>query len=189
MRFKLILLLAALMLSLPACAQIQPSAERGGARLGIGGGLDYWRGDWSKIARFGPSAWVTAEYWHGLGIIAEGHSMIAGGDSGAQQYKYFSGEGGAVYSYHHWHNVQPYVKGEIGFAGLSFPHKPTSTYTHDTRTTWAIGGGIEYKLWKHVWARGDYTYDNFPNFYSVVTHQHHTLSPAGFTLGATYYFH
>lgn len=190
MRLKLSLLLAACMLSLPAWAQIQPSAQRSGTRLGIGGGIDYWRGDWSKIARFGPAAWATAEYWHGLGVIAEGHSMIAGGNNvkNVDQYKYFSGEGGLVYTYHRWHTIAPYAKIEAGFASLSFPHPPTSTYTHDTRTTWALGGGFEYKIVKHVWARVDYTYDNFPNFYSSVTGQHHTLNPNGISVGATYHF-
>ena len=150
MHSKLILFLAGVMLALPAGAQVQSSAERTGALFSLGGGVDYWRGDWGHIARFGPSAWGTAEYWHGLGIIVEGHSMIAGGDSAAQQYKYFTGEGGLVYTYHRWRNVEPFAKGEVGLAGLSFPHRRTSGYGHDTRMIWSFGGGAEYRLSKHI---------------------------------------
>ncbi len=192
MHSKVLVVLAALALSLPACtpvsAQVQPDATGSPVRFGIGGGIDYWRGDWSRVDRFGPAAWATAEVWRGLGVIAEGHSMNFGDGSYGKRYQYYVGEGGVVYNYHHWRKVTPFVKGEIGFGGLSFPHLPNASYTHDTRTTWAVGGGLEYKLWKRVWTRADYTYDNFPDFYSPVTGEHHTLNPAGFTLGFTYHF-
>ncbi|HWT64707.1 MAG TPA: outer membrane beta-barrel protein [Terracidiphilus sp.] len=187
MRLKLSILFAALILSLPACAQVAHSAQRGGTQVTLGGGIDYWKGDYSHIARFGPAAWATAEFWHGIGVIAEGHSMIAGGTN-ADQYKYFSGDGGLIYTYHRWRNVAPFVKAEAGFASLSFPHTATATYTHDTRTTWAMGAGFEYKVVGHIWAHADYTYDNFPNFYSTVTGQHHSLNPNGIAVGATYHF-
>lgn len=187
MHSKVLVILAAIALSLPVCAQVEPAAGGSPVRLGIGGGIDYWDGNWSHIRRFGPSAWATGEVWRGLGVIAEGHSMIFGDGTVGDRYKYFSGEGGMVYNYHHWRKFTPFAKGEIGFAGLSFPHKPTATYTHDTRTTWAIGGGFEYKLWKRVWTRADFTYDNFPDFYSPVTGGHPTLNPSGVTLGFTYH--
>jgi hypothetical protein len=50
-----------------------------------------------------------------------------------------------------------------------------------------MGGGAEYKLWNHIWLRGDYTYEGFPDFYSPVTGQHHTLDPAGFAAGVSYH--
>jgi opacity protein-like surface antigen len=188
MRSKILVFILALAFSLPCVAQVQPAAQGSRVNLSIGGGIDYWRGDWGNISRFGPSAWASAEFWHGLGVNAEGHSMLAGGDSTAAEYKYVVGEGGVMYTYHHWRNFAPYAKGELGFASLGFPHKPTSTYAHDTRTTWAFGGGVEYKLWKHIWARGDYTYDGFPDFYSSVSREHHTLNPGGFAGGLTYHF-
>ena len=188
MHSKLLVVLAALVFSAPSFAQVQPAATGRQTDLGIGGGMDYWRGDWGQIVRLGPSAWVTADLWHGLGINAEAHTLIAGGDNTAQRYKYIVGEGGAIYTYHHWRRFAPYAKYELGFASLNWPHKPTATYVHDTRNIWAMGGGFEYKLWRYVWVRGDYTYDGFPNFYSPVTRQHRTLDPAGFALGATYHF-
>ncbi|MFZ0337170.1 MAG: outer membrane beta-barrel protein, partial [Terracidiphilus sp.] len=168
-------------------AQVSPGASSGGnSKLSFGAGVDYWRGDWGQIARYGPAAWATDELWHGLGVTAEGYSMIAGGAHGAGEYKFFVGQGGVSYTYH-WHRLAPYAKYELGFGSLSFPHKTTSTYTHDTRNTWAVGGGVEYKLWSRIWLRGDYTYEGFPDFYSDITHEHHTLDPAGFALGVTYH--
>ena len=114
--------------------------------------------------------------------------MWAGGDSTSARYKYTVGEGGVLYRYYNWRKFAPYVKGELGYAGLDFPHKTTATYAHDTRNTWAVAGGFECKLHGHVWACADYTYDAFPDFYSPVSGRHHSLDPAGFTLGATYHF-
>ncbi len=188
MRFKLFVTIAALLFSVPCIAQVSPAAEKRQINLSVGGGIDYWRGDWGSIKRFGPTVWATSEFWHGLGVNAEGHSMIAGGNTAASQYKYFVGEGGLFYSYHHWRNFRPYAKAELGFASLSFPHRVNASYTHDTRNTWALGGGFEYHTWKHVWTRADFTYDGFPNFQSPVTGLHHTLNPAGIAIGATYHF-
>jgi opacity protein-like surface antigen len=178
---KLLLVVAGLALSLSVCAQVQPAASGSGIRFGIGGGLDYWWGDYGNIRRFGPAVWVTADVWHGLGVLAEGHALDFGDGGLGSRYTYYEGVGGAVYNYHRWRTFTPFAKAELGFGGLSFPHSPTATYTHDTRTTWALGGGAEYKLWRRVWVRGDYTYDSFPDFLN------HTLDPNGVTLGFTYH--
>jgi opacity protein-like surface antigen len=180
--------IAAIVLSVPSVGQVAPAAEDSRANFSVGGGIDYWQGDWGGVNRFGPSAWFSTEIWKGIGVNLEGHSMIVGGGPPSPSYKYWVGEGGVMYTNHHFHNFSPYVKGEMGFASLSFPHKTTSTYGHDTRTTWAVGGGFEYKLWKHLWTRVDYTYDGFPDFLSQVTLQHHTLNPNGFAVGPTYHF-
>ncbi len=188
MQSKLLVFIAAMVLSVPCLAQVAPAANTSSANFSIGGGLDYWQGDWKGVNRFGPSAWFSTEIWKGLGINAEGHSMIFGGGAPSPKYKYYVGEAGAMYTFHHYRTIHPYVKGEMGFGALSWPHKPTSHYTHDTRTTWAIGGGVELKTFKHIWTRVDYTYDGFPDFLSQVTGQHHTLNPNGFAVGPTYHF-
>lgn len=189
MHLKLFLTMAALAFSLPSLAQVVPPAARSQvADLSVGGGIDYWTGDWGgTIHRFGPSAWASADLWHGLGINAEFHSMIAGGSRPSSQFKYFVGEGGLMYTYLHWRKFNPYAKAEMGFGSLTYPHPANITQGHDTRTTWALGGGVEYHAWRHVWTRFDYTYDGFPHFYSTVTGQYHTLNPSGIAVGATYH--
>lgn len=177
-----------ILVSMPCVAQVSAPMEGSRVQLSAGGGIDYWRGDWGSVARFGPSAWASADIWRGLGINAEAHSMIAGGNDMASEYKYYVGEGGLRYSYRHWRAFLPYAKGEIGFGSLSFPHPVGATYTHDTRTTWAVGGGFEYLIRNNVWARVDYTFEGFPDFMSGITGQHHTLNPAGIAIGVTYHF-
>lgn len=179
---------AVVLLSMPSLAQVRPAAEAGQANFNIGGGIDYWYGDWSGVYRYGPAAWLTVPIWNGIGINVEGHSMIAGGGAPSPSYKYFVGEGGVIYTFSHFERFAPYAKAELGFASLSFPHRAGSTYTHDTRNTWAVGGGTEVKLSRHIWVRVDYTYDGFPNFYSPVTGNHRTLDPNGFSFGPTYHF-
>jgi hypothetical protein len=188
MHSKLLVFIAAIVFSIHGVGQATPAAESSRANFSAGGGIDYWQGDWSGVNRLGPSAWFSTEIWKGIGINLEGHSMILGGGAPSSSYKYWVGEGGVMYTNHHFDNVAPYVKGETGFASLSFPHKPISTYAHDTRATWAVGGGVELKVSKHLWTRVDYTFDEFPDFLSPVTLKHHTLNPNGFAFGPTYHF-
>ncbi len=182
---KLILFICGLGVAQVAFSQATYGGEKEAVHIKAGGGIDYWSTDYSGVWKFGPSAWVGAELWRGLGVQLEGHSLIAGGN--LPQYKYYVGEGGLEYTSHHWRTIEPFVKAELGFGSLQFP-RPLGLESHDTRTTWAIGGGLEYHLRGRVWTRADYTYDGFPSFLSYVTYQKHTLNPAGLTVGVTYHF-
>lgn len=188
MNSKLLVALAVLMFSLSGVAQVAPAAEKNRIELSAGGGLDYWWGDWGgSVHRFGPSAWATADVWHGIGATIEGHSMIFGGGGPSPEYKYFVGEGGLVYTYHHWRKIRPYAKGEFGYASLSFPSTGLP-YVHQDERTWSVGAGAEYRTWRRLWTRVDYEYDFFPNFYSPITGQFHTLNPSGLSFGETFHF-
>ena len=90
MRAKLAIAVAFFLGSISSLAQVQPAAGKGKTlpvNFSAGAGMDYWSGDWrgGDINRWGPSAWATATIWHCLGINAEGHSMIVGGNSGCFQ--------------------------------------------------------------------------------------------------------
>jgi len=43
---KFLAFLAVLAFSAPIVAQVQPAATGKRSNIGIGGGIDYWRGDW-----------------------------------------------------------------------------------------------------------------------------------------------
>jgi opacity protein-like surface antigen len=47
---------------------------------------------------------------------------------------------------------------------------------------YAPGGGVEYRLWRNIWARGDYEYQTWSVFPTPTTNLH----PQGFTAGITY---
>ncbi len=189
---KMAVAIAVLLASLSSLAQVQPAATTGKQlpfNLSAGAGMDYWSGDWKggDINRWGPAAWVTATMWHCLGINAEGHSVILGGNQIASHYKLFVGEGGLMCTMGYWGRFQPIYKGELGFASLSQPGNGTAHF-HSTYATWAIGGGAEYHMAGHWWTRVDYTYEGIPNFHDVITNKNHTLNPRGISFGATYRF-
>jgi opacity protein-like surface antigen len=151
--------------------------------------MDYMSGDWQngKVNRWGPAAWATVSIWHDLGIIAESHSMIVGGNEVASNYKYFTGGGGLIYTSGYWGRFQPFAKGEAGYASLS--HTPNGTgHLHHTSHIWTLGFGVEYHTWGNLWTRVEYNYDYFPDFHDVITNTTNALNPRGITFGATYRF-
>ena len=187
---KLRLGCAVCLVSISCPAQVAPAAIRHSPpSTSLGAGMNYWSGDWGggDINRWGPSAWATVTIWRDLGLIAEGHSMIMGGNQLAPSYKYFAGGGGLIYTSRHWRRFQPFLNVETGFASLTHPANGTAHF-HDTSNIWTIGGGVEYQTWGNLWMRVGYAYDFFPNFHNVLTDQNHTLNPRGFTFGETFRF-
>jgi hypothetical protein len=183
--------LGVLFVSIPSLAQVQPEAKMPhlNLNLNVGAGMDYLSGDWGAghVNRWGPTAWATLPIWHGLGINAESQSMITGGNREASNYKLFVGEGGVIYTSDYWGRLQPFFKGELGFASLSQPGNGTGHF-HSTYSTMAVGGGLEYHTWGHWWTRVDYTYYAIPNFHSGITNQNRTLDPRGLAFGETFRF-
>jgi opacity protein-like surface antigen len=183
---KLLMVFFALGFSFNGVAQGVYSAKQNNFfRMNVGVGIDYWDTDYSQRWKFGPTAWASTELWHGFGVLAEGRSLLAGGN--LPGYKYWVGEGGVNYTVHRWHSVHPYAKGELGFASLDSPRSATY-HSHDTRTTWAVGVGLEYHTWQRMWTRIDYTYDAFPGYLSLITLKEHTLNPNGLSAGISYHF-
>jgi opacity protein-like surface antigen len=186
---KLLTALAIGVVSVSCAAQVVPQANRPPLATSFGAGMDYWSGDWGSadINRFGPAAWTTITIWHDLSAIAEGHSMIVGGNRFAPEYKYFAGGIGLVYTSDYWGRFQPLFKGEVGLGSLTHPDNLTGHF-HDSHRIWTVGGGVEYHTKGQFWTRVEYTYDFFPDFHSSVTGQTHSLNPRGFTIGETYRF-
>lgn len=182
--FLFICLLTALSTS-RAFSQSEYSAESRHSEFVIGAGLDYWATDYSNKFKLGPAFFGTAEFWRGLGIIAEGHSLLTSG--GLPNYRYAVGEGGLMYTAHRWSRFTPFIKAEIGFGSLTVP-KHADFATHYTRSTFALGAGVEHRLRGLLYARGDYTYEWIPDFVSPLTLQAHSLNPNGITLGMSLHF-
>lgn len=186
---KLLVGIAISLVSVSCIAQAVPAANHPPLSTSVGAGMNYSSGDWgtADINRWGPSAWATLTIWHDLSIIAEGHSMILGGNPAASNFKYFAGGGGLIYTSGYFGRFQPSFRAEAGYASLSHPGN-ASGHLHDTRNIWVLGGGAEYHTWGQFWTRVEYSYDFFPDFHSSITNQNHTLNPRGFTFGETYRF-
>lgn len=182
MRSKLVLAALLTFSSLPVFAQVAPAIKINSLPLGIGGGYSNYDLDYGPGRRmFGASAWVDYRVFHGLGVEAEGTSIFAGRPAVLSRMRQDTGKGGVTYKTRPYFGIRPFAKALIGIGSIDFPSR-NPHYTHDTYTMWAFGGGAEYKLWKTLYARGDYEYQFW--------HQYHgprDLNPNGFTIGATYY--
>jgi hypothetical protein len=174
--------------AIPVCSQTTPAATRGRVPVVVGTGMSDFSIDWGPQRRMeGISAWV--DYFpnrlpvvlNGLGIEVQGHAIDVGVPAGISKMRQDTGEGGAVYEWNHFRNFRPYAKYLFGIGSIDFP--PVGTYSHDTFFVSSPGGGAEYRIWQHVWVRGDYEYQFW----------HHTfgpsdLTPNGITIGASYDF-
>ncbi len=115
--------------------------------------------------------------------------MVWGGNDAASNYKLF--QGSVISCVLHGVPLNelptPFSRSELGYASLTQPGNGTGQL-HSNYATWAVGGGLEYHIKGHWWARADYTYDALMDFHSSITNQNHTLNPRGIAFGATYRF-
>ena len=99
---------------------------------------------------------------HGLGVEAEGRSLIFGGPqpnppgpTGNTTTGEITYGGGAIYEWRHFKNFTPYGKllWEQGIAdfNVDVPH-----YSRDNRSVLAPGAGVEYRITRHIVIRADY---------------------------------
>jgi hypothetical protein len=177
--------------SIPAFSQVVPAATGSGSSLPlvVGGGISDFDLDWGEGRRMaGFSAWVDWNFdrvprvLRGIGIEAEGHDINLARPSSLTKLRQDTGLGGVTYHYRHFRNIDPYVKMMGGIGSIDFPSK-NPLYTHDTFNVYAPGGGLDYRVWRHVWARADYEYQFWHH-----TFGNNDLTPQGFTFGASYHF-
>jgi opacity protein-like surface antigen len=126
---------------------------------------------------------ATGSAWVGLEL--EGHDINFGRPSDLSTMRQDTFGGGPIYTWRHYRTFHPYAKYMIGMGSIDFPPLPNSppTYTHDTRTVYAPGGGLEYRAFRNLWVRGDYDYQYWPKIFGL-----HTLTPNGCTFGVAYDF-
>ncbi len=182
--------LAALFIAavIPIHSQVTPAANQGGMPIVIGAGFSDFSIDWGPGKRMnGISAWVDwypnrmPAVLHGLGIEVAGHDINYAKPAGFSAIRQDTGEIGPIFAWNHYRDFRPYVKYLAGIGSIDFP--PSGTYSHDTFTVFSPAGGAEYRIWKHIWIRGDYEYQFWHQTFGP-----HDLNPNGFTIGASYDF-
>jgi len=187
---KLTLAVLFLTVTFPALSQVVPAAsDGGGIPLSVGVGLSDYDLDWGHGRRMvGISAWADWNLYHmprllrGLGIEAEGHAIDFARPSSLPNMRQDTALGGVTYTWRHFNKFDPYAKFVGGIGSIDFPsHNPH--YHHDTFSVFAPGGGVEYRIWRHISVRGDYEYQFWTHFFGP-----NSLTPQGFTVGATYNF-
>ncbi len=93
--------------------------------------------------------------------------------------------GGAIYAWRHFRNFHPYAKYLISFGSYDFSPVevgPNKFYSHDTRTLYAPGAGLEFRVYHPLWLRVDYEYQTWQKLLGA------TPDPQGFTVGVAYSF-
>ncbi len=188
--------------AVPAFSQVVPAASQGRTLpLSVGIGPSSYDVDWGHGRMFGGTIWV--DYYpgklpailRGLGVEVEARDIsLDRHEDPNQQYPNWSEQantredtasGGAIYTWRHYRNFHPYAKFLYGHGSIDFitglTHA-TSSYTHDTRSLMAAGGGFEHRVFRQVWARADYEYQAWQTLIG------HTLNPQGFTVGVAYDF-
>jgi hypothetical protein len=157
--------------------------------FGAGGGVATYDVDWGQGRMLGAAGWADLtldegpRFLRGLGFEGEARD-IAWGQSPTQPQKLREetfGAGG-IYIWRQFRIAHPYVKFIGSYGNVDFPNP--STYTHDSRTVSALGGGLEVRAFRNVWGRADYEYQLWPALFAGQK----TLDPQGFTFGAMYEF-
>lgn len=168
--------------------QVAPSATASnGLPFRIGAGFSDFRTSFGHGSIKGGTLWLdyTPQLPHfldGLGIEVELRDLSLAPSSTTPIYRFDEAQGGVVYAWHHFSNVVPYGKALVGYGNVDY--KLGARY-HDSRTITVFGGGLEYRVYKSVWARGDYQYQIWPDYWKT-SNPAQSLTPSGFTFGAMY---
>lgn len=192
MRFKLvgfpILALSILSVVIPAFSQVAPEYERkGGWPVEVGAGGVSYDVDWGHGRMYGGAAWIDyyprfmPSFLRGLGIEGEARDITLDEHTTQPNMRQDTGEGGPIYAWRHFRNFHPYAKYLIGDGSVDFVSQ-SPTYSHDSRTIRAPGGGLELRVFRAWWMRADYEYQTWPDLLGK------TLNPQGFTVGFAYDF-
>ncbi len=182
------LLLAAVVVStaIATMAQVAPEAKAPGIPLTVGVGYSNYATDWSGRLS-GPSLWLDwnfyqgPSYLNGLGIEVEARDLNYDRTGGVPNLRMDTASGGAIYTWRHLHNFNPYAKFLLGYGSIDFTLTDVPNYKHDTRTLYAPAGGLDYRAFRNLSVRANYEYQFWPDFFN-----HHALNPRGFTFGVAY---
>ena len=172
---------------LPVCAQVVPNGSQSGLPLTVGVGFSDFATDWGSTRMVGITATVGwrlplhARFLNDLEIEAEGRELDWDKPSGLPQLRQETGLIGFQDGFYHHRRVSLYGKFLAGTGGVYFP--PSGTYSHDTRTVLAPGGGLDYRIGHGVSVRADYEYQFWRQLFGT-----HDLNPNGVTVGAIYSF-
>jgi Outer membrane protein beta-barrel domain len=174
----------------PAYSQTDPAAYMGQLPFTLGTGASNFDVDWGQSRMYGITAWAQwrpgtlPHILDGLGLDIEGRDINYGRPSTLpSNFRMDTLTGGPMYTWHRFRNIQPYGKFLIGLGSIDFTSS-NPYYKHDTRTIYAPGGGVQYRLVRHIWVRGDYEYQMWPQLFG----NNKTLDPQGFTVGVSYDF-
>ena len=171
------IVLAATLLSTPAFihAQATPTGVRK-ASLQVGAGFSNANTDYLPNRVNGTTIYADFDFFHHLGLEGE-FRYIKDGKTNIYEKSY---EIGPRYS-RTYGRFSPYVKGLYGRGVFNFTYRGERT-ANLAYNMLAVGGGLDYRLLRHVNLRGEYEYQHWFGF------PLHGLTPSAITIGAAYRF-
>lgn len=182
----------------PVMAQATYAGFEDHPRFSVGGGFSAFDTDFGGKYLYGPTLWAD---WHpgfldnfllhNFSIEAQARDITWDKSNLGPNSNFREATAGGGLLYHarrfHFFGFDPFVKGLVSFGGIDFgttnPTPGAPAYTHDTRTVYSLGGGVDYRISHRVTARADYEYQWWPQFLGP-----NALTPNGFTVGAAYNF-
>jgi hypothetical protein len=170
-------------------AQAAPAASRA-ADLQVGGGYSNGSPDYGPNRVNGGTAYVDFDFYRHIGIEGE-FRFVKDGETNIYEKTY---EIGGRYSrpLPFAPKLVPYGKFLYGRGVFNFT-SAGQAYANLAYNMIAIGGGVDYRLLRHVNLRGDFEYQNWfgfpgPEIPPSPGHGNNGLTPSVFTIGGAYHF-
>lgn len=175
-------------------AQTVPAATNKNIPFAVGAGVSGYNTDLGTGDLLGGTLWIDYTLPHmphllnGLGLEVEGRDLNYGrSPSTWTNLRMDVASGGVIYTLPRYRNFRPYGKYLMGFGNIDYGAPAYSE--HATRTVTSMGGGVDYRVFRNIWARADYEFQSWPDFWKINgTHHGASLTPEGFTVGAMYHF-
>ena len=177
-----------------AVAQTVPAATEGKSSWAIGAGISGYNSDYGNGHILGGTLWIdyrltrVPSLLQGFAIEAEARDLnyfrSATEETNLRQ---DTAGDGLIYSWRHFAKFRPYAKLFAEY-GNNDEGLKTGTRYHDSRNFFAEGGGVEYRMMRHLWVRADYEYQSWPDMFSKSTVSTGRMNPQGITVGAIYHF-
>jgi len=195
MRLKLIFAALLLSTALPALAQVVPQATSFSLPFYAGGGYSRFSPDYGPGRTIdGINAYAGFTLYNapfnltGLGVEGEWRDIFfnhimsnATPLNNINSVTETTIGGGINYKILHFQRFHPYGKFLLEHGKQVYT--PQGAFASDK--VYVMGGGAEYRAWRNIWLRGDYSYEDWPNLFYLGKNS----NPVGVTLGLTYDFH
>ena len=183
-----------------AYAQIAPAGGRFTIPFAVGAGFSGYNPDEGHGHLMGGTLWIdyfpgrVPDFLRGFGLEAEARDLNYGRSPTLRpNLREDVVQGGLIYAWPHFQDFRPYAKASEGY-GNTDNESLDGLRFHDSRTIVSAGGGVEYRVLRGLWVRGDYEYQSWPNFFkhpavgTTPARPPGRLNAQGFTLGFVYHF-
>lgn len=196
MQLKSLITIFLLAASLPLFSQVAPAATEGGLQQWtIGSGFSVFSPDFGPGRLAGGTLWIEdslnrlPSFLDGISIAVKARDLSLETSSKEPVLRVDTAGGGAIYKWSRYKNFRPYAEVTVGLGNIDYLTSGTERY-HQSRTVTSMGGGCDIRVFRSVWARADYEYEYWPNFWITKTGSPYgaSLNPQGLTIGAIYHF-